>query len=231
MCLIDEDFKNGLPLTLAPTHCHYLKTVLRRQEGDFIRVFNGIDGEYTAEITTLGKKTGTTTLVEKLKDQPTAAPHVHLLFAPIKKARLEILIEKAVELGVTDLHPVLTMRTENRKLNIERLRAQIIEAAEQCERLDIPQFHAIQKLETVITKWDKTSEIFWANERGENTPLNRCRAQNYAFLIGPEGGFTNEEAEMLYKVTNITPISLGKRIYRAETAAMLCLSHATLNHL
>lgn len=228
---IDEDFKTDMPINLSLAHLHYLKTVLRRQEGDSIRIFNGIDGEYIATLSALKKKDGTATLSEKIKDQPAPPKPVHLLFAPIKKSRLEILIEKSVELGVTDLHPIMTQRTENRKLNAERIHAQIIEASEQCERMDIPKFHDPKTLNEIIKNWTLTPTIFWAQERENNIALNKCQSDAYSFLIGPEGGFTDEEIKTLTAQKHIKPISLGDRIYRTETASMLCLSQAALRNL
>ena len=187
-----------------------------------MRIFNGADGEFLATISALGKKDGFATAREKIKDQPESVAARALYFAPIKKSRMDFLIEKAVELGVTSLHPVLTQRTENRKINDERLRAQIIEAAEQCERLTLPALHPMVKLENVI---GKKVPLYACIERAEGVALRSLDpAQNAAFLIGPEGGFTPDEIEMLNKASHVTALNLGENILRAETAAIKCLS-------
>lgn len=222
---INAPFEKDKPLSLSPTHAHYLRTVLRRQDGDSIRIFNGHDGEWLASLNALSKKSGTATLTKNLKPQPKESRQTHLFFAPIKKSRLDILIEKSVELSVTDFHPVLTARTENRKLNEERIQAQIIEAAEQCERLTIPAFHPMKPLSKI-----QHAGLFACLERQNAKFLGEIKLPaNAAFLIGPEGGFTDEEMDMLNANKTITPISLGASIYRAETACLLCLAHAALH--
>ncbi len=191
-----------------------------------MRIFNGREGEYLATLGTIGKKTATAILNKQIFAQPTHIEHIHLFFAPIKKARMDILIEKAVELGVTDLHPVTTERTEYRKLNETRITAQIIEAVEQCERLNIPTLHPIQTLDQKLRSWD--SPLLWAAERYDASHLSTITGDNYAFLIGPAGGFTPQECEKLKRHDQVTPISLGEAVYRSETAALLCLAHAQL---
>ncbi|MCD8563051.1 MAG: 16S rRNA (uracil(1498)-N(3))-methyltransferase [Alphaproteobacteria bacterium] len=217
----------GAAAVLDVAQTHYLKNVLRKQQGDRLRVFNGKDGEFTALIEKLGKKEAIIRLGEMFLPQPSAAPPVHLIFAPIKKARLDILIEKAVELGATQLHPVLTERTENRKINPERLEAQIIEALEQCERLVKPQLHPLQKLEKLIPAW-QGPPILSCLEREDapllTTELKSGYTQGLALLIGPEGGFTPKEISYIAASRICRPISLGSFILRAETAALYALS-------
>ncbi len=222
----DLPLENQGEITLTSEASHYLKNVLRKKEGDEVRIFNGREGEYLATLSTIGKKTATAILGECIAQQPTHIEHIHLLFAPIKKARMDILIEKAVELGVTDFHPVITDRTEYRKLNKTRITAQIIEAAEQCERLNIPTLHPIQTLDQKLRSWG--SPLLWAAERYDAPHLSTITGNNYAFLIGPAGGFTPQECEKLKRHDQVTPISLGRAVYRSETAAMLCLAHAQL---
>lgn len=224
----DQSFKEESTITLDEKQVHYFKTVLRRQEGDFFRVFNGKEGEWLAKIGLLHKKNGEARLEKQLKEQPAIGAAIHLLFAPIKKNRMDILIEKSVELGVTHFHPVVTERTEVRKINEQRLLMQIIESAEQNERLDLPFLHKLQPLEKKLGAWDKTQPVLWGNERGSGTALYKIDQKNWAFLIGPVGGFTEEEVRKLEKVPFITSISLGPKIYRVETAALLCLAHAIL---
>jgi 16S rRNA (uracil1498-N3)-methyltransferase len=207
---------------------HYLKNVLRRNAGDQLRVFNGTDGEWLCAIDTLGKKSCTLTPQSLLIAQPPLERRIHAYFAPIKKQRLDILIEKATELGATDLHPVITQNTENRKLSTERLHAQIIEAAEQCERLDIPMLHEAMTLDQLLVA-PPDFVIYVALERNENTPPAKCILPNITgdcgVFTGAEGGFTQEEKERLAAAKpQITPICLGGNILRAETAMMKLLS-------
>ncbi len=223
---VEADLGPSITIDLSPPQAHYLKNVLRRQEGDDIRIFNARHGEWSASLQNIKKKSGEAVCQKQLKQQPQQATKTHLFFAPIKKSRMDILIEKSVELGVTDLHPTITERTQFPKINIERLQAQNTEAAEQCERMDIPALHAPIKLNAL--KHEGT--IFAAIERGDHPFIGTTKLpKNPAFLIGPVGGFTDEEITFLLKHNSIKPISLGARIYRAETAAILCLSHAALN--
>lgn len=217
----------GAPVPLTAEQAHYLKNVLRKGQGDHVRVFNGAGGEWLLELQELGKKGGMGLCARLLAAQSAVSRRVHLLFAPIKKARLDFLIEKAVELGATDLHPVITSRTENRHLNTDRMTAQIIEAAEQCERLDVPQLHAARPLADMLAAWPVQTAILAAIERQEAPPLStRSVAGNEDIggLIGPEGGFSPDEIDLLGRYETVKPVSLGPRILRAETAAMLFLS-------
>ncbi len=215
----------GATIALDDAQAHYLKNVLRKTSGAAVRIFNGQDGEYLCEISTLTKKGGTVTVQKQIRPQPTQSRPAHLLFAPIKKARMDFLIEKAVELGVTDLHPAITARTENRNLNESRLTSQIIEAAEQCERMTIPHLHSCLPLKSKLAKWDKTTPLYWCYERSAGAPhITSVSGPLTAVLIGPEGGFDESETALLSAHESVKPISLGETIYRAETAAFLCLS-------
>jgi 16S rRNA (uracil1498-N3)-methyltransferase len=207
---------------------HYLRNVMRMDEGAQLRLFNGHDGEWRGEITQIGKKQTHITLHEQLKTQPTSTSAIHLLFAPIKKQRLDILIEKSVELGVTHLVPIITDHTENRHIKPERINAQIIEAAEQCERLDLPTLESAMSLKQKMVNWPQEYSdipLLWCAERRGNAPHLRDIDNPRAFLIGPEGGFSADECALLEKTAYIQPIHLGTRILRAETAALFCLSH------
>lgn len=223
---LDQGLKENAPLALDQDAAHYFRSVLRRQVGDQFRVFNGRDGEWIANIQNLGKKNGTAAVTQKIKDQPSTPNPIHLIFSPIKKQRLNILIEKAVELGVTDLHPVLCARSENRKVNEERTKAQITEALEQCERMVMPQLHPLTDLKTTIQTWGHNAPILACLERHDAPHLNSINEKNYAFLIGPEGGFDESEIKFLTSHSAINPVSLGQTIYRAETACIICLVHA-----
>lgn len=211
---------------------HYLKNVLRRKEGDSLRLFNGRDGEFSATLEKIGKKEAIARINDQIMPRPPAPPRIHLVFAPLKKARMDMLVEKAVELGATDLHPVLTERTENRHLNLERLNAQAIEALEQCERLEKPAIHPPEKLETLLARW-QGPPLLACIERAEAPfladilmPGDRAA---HAVLIGPEGGFSPRETDMIMKVQACRPVSLGPVILRAETAVFYVLSLISAN--
>lgn len=221
--------KNGL-VSFDQDQLHYLRNVLRQQSGDRVRIFNGSDGEWLAEIVDLGKKRGELKLVSLLKPQKNAVRPLHLYFSPIKKQRMDILIEKAVELGVTDLHPVLMHRTENRKLNMQRITSHIIEASEQCERMDLPVLHQAIKF-TALFQSLKELPLYAAMEREDGAKaLNAYKyTQACGFIIGPEGGFDKAERAMLLDAQQVSPVCLGDNILRAETAVIACLSYAQLS--
>lgn len=219
---IDLDLVEGQSIAL-PGHCvHYLRNVMRASQGDHIRLFNGRDGQVLAEIQSISKKEIIVQITEIMRPQPPKTRSVHLYFAPIKKTRMDFLIEKAVELGASDLHPILTQNTEIRKINEERVTAQITEAAEQCERLDLPKLHDLRPLKTII---HEPFPLYACLERidSQNPPIPS--ESDIGFIIGPEGGFTSEEFALLNECENITPVSLSPHILRAETAAIaaLCL--------
>lgn len=205
---------------------HYLKNVMRKEIGEHLRLFNGRDGEWLGEISELSKKSASITLSERLKDQPELKRRVHGFFPPIKKHRMDFLIEKAVELGVTDLHPVLTEFTDVRKINEERLQAQILEASEQCERLDIPALHAMKDLKVAANGFEGI--IYSAVERGDYPHIRGIDFQGdeYGVLVGPEGGFSDQEVEFLINCENVKCISFGEVILRSETAflKLLCFN-------
>ncbi len=225
---IDRNFAANATVNLETAQAHYLKNVLRRKPGDFIRLFNGRDGEWLAGIAAFGGDGCTVTLKGKIREQPEKSMEMHLLFAPIKKDRMDIIIEKAVELGATDIHPVLTNRTEIRKINEERIRAQIMEAAEQCERFEIPTLHPLSDLKTRITGWAGPNPLLWCCERGESPHISTFRQTSWAFLTGPEGGFDDNEFAFLSGLSNVRPLSLGETVLRCETAVILALGYAKM---
>lgn len=222
---VSPDLSAGASVVLPDTQAHYLKNVMRTDVGSSVRLFNGHDGEWHGIIDSVDKKKAILKLQDQTREQPPARRAVHLLFAPIKKARLEWLIEKAVELGATDLHPVITNHTEVRDINSERTRAQIIEAAEQCERLDIPTLHDITPLKSKLGGWPQNIPIMIGLERADAPLLKSALPASgpLAFLIGPEGGWSAEEREFPGNLPFLKPVSLGPDILRAETAAAYVL--------
>lgn len=223
---LDAPLNEGQTLALTDAAHHYLKNVMRAETGDDVRFFNGRDGEFAARIETIEKKCLTARLEKQLRAQKNPARRVHLLFAPIRKERMDFLVEKAVELGATDLHIVLTQNTDQRKTNEDRLTAQIIEAAEQCERLDIPALHAGEDLFKKLKSWNADIPLFAALERTEAAPLEK-QIGDCALLIGPSGGFTSGEKERLCALPFLRPASLGDNILRSETAALCGLARLT----
>lgn len=225
---IEADLSAGAEVPLDKAQTHYLGTVLRKSLGDRIRIFNGTDGEWSAVIEGMSKKGGSLRVDTALRDHH-AAPDIWLLFAPIRKHRTAFILEKATELGVGTLLPVITARTQFPKLNLEKARAQIIEAAEQTERLDIPALMKTQKLDVLLDGWDPSRRIIFADEAmgGDDTDVLRALGKlsgSCAILIGPEGGFDERERERLRAMDCVTPVSLGPRILRADTAALSLLT-------
>lgn len=223
---VQASLSQGDHIELPKHQAHYLGNVLRKGEGDALRLFNSDDGEWRAEITAISKRTATLIVYEQLRE-PQACPDVTLCFAPVRKHRTAFIIEKATELGVRTLQPVITARTQFPKVNLDKMRAQVIEAAEQTERLDIPMNVAPQKLNDMIAGWDQNRTLIFADEAGDSKPAaHALKAIDgpAAILIGPEGGFTPEEREVIRAQSFAVPVSLGPRILRADTAALSLLT-------
>lgn len=220
---VDAPIGAGKSVPLSEAQAHYLKNVLRKKAGDKVRLFNERHGEWLATLTHAERKILTAACFEELSPPKGAGRRLHLLFPPLIKDRLDFLIEKAVELGVTDLHPVLTQQTDVRKMNDVRVRAQIIEAAEQCERHDIPMLHELCPLDECFAAWNDAIPIYAALERADAPGMTPSKGDG-GFLIGPPGGFSEGEKTLLEKLPFIHPVSLGPRILRSETAALFGLS-------
>lgn len=199
----------------------YLAAVLRLGPGDRVKLFDDRSGEWLAEIVEAGRKRVLLTVGDRLRERE-QVPDLWLLFAPIKRGRIDWLVEKATELGVARLQPVLTRRTIVDRLNLDRLRAHAIEAAEQCERTALPQIAPPDKLDALLAAWPLDRLLYFADEGG-GEPFAPAPGRA-AILIGPEGGFTNEERSAIRAVPQARPISLGPRILRADTAALAATS-------
>ena len=215
----------GTSIELDRARAHYLLDVMRRKVGDQVRLFNAEDGEWQASISDAGRKRCQLRVEEQLR-RPVQEAGPTLLFAPIKKARMEMLVEKATELGVGTLIPVRTKRTVVDKINAARLRAITLEAAEQCERLSLPDIREMQTLERILTDWPNDHPLYVADETGGGQPLLQALQPERpaAFLIGPEGGFEPAELERLGEHRAVVKVDLGPRILRAETAGMMVLA-------
>jgi 16S rRNA (uracil1498-N3)-methyltransferase len=222
---VDAPLSSDAIAPLSPEQTHYLKTVLRRPEDAELRLFNGLDGEWLGRLAFSSKKDSSVSLIRQIREQAFRPLRLHLIFAPIKKDRMDFLVEKAVELGVTDLHPVLTQFTTIRDINPERMTRQIIEAGEQCERLDLPKLHPLRTLKDFIPAWDKTIPVLGGFERIDAPFISTIPnlPQELGLLIGPEGGFGDEERSALLTQSWIKAVSLGDQILRAETAALFGL--------
>ncbi|MCB9987882.1 MAG: 16S rRNA (uracil(1498)-N(3))-methyltransferase [Rhodospirillales bacterium] len=225
---VDSPLQKDSAIDLAPEQLHYLKNVMRRQVDDEVRLFNGQEGEWLARLRLLDKKRGQACPVEKIREQIATTAKTMLLFSPLKKHRQDWLIEKAVELGVTDLCPVTTQNTDIHALKTERITAQIQEAAEQSERLSLPRLHALRSLTETLSDWPTATPLLACIERTDTAPLaaalSKLDTKNVALLIGPPGGFTEKEKSKLASTQNCTPVSLGNNVLRSETAALYALA-------
>ena len=205
---------------------HYLKNVMRLSLGDEVFLFDGVNGEFETQITEMSKKTLSLKINKKVFNFE-KSPDVWLLFANLKKENTDIVVQKAVELGVSKILPVQTEYTFNAKLKPERVKAQVIEAAEQCRRQDIPNVESLQNLQQILSNWDKNRTLVYLDETGSGESFSKTFSKMkppVAFLIGPEGGFSSKELEILKSLPYTLSVSLGKRILRAETACISALS-------
>ena len=225
---VEMPLAEGQVVGLDPPQAHYLRTVLRLRTGALVVLFNGRDGAWTARIEGLGKGWASLGLESQLLPQR-AGPDIWLCFAPIKRARLDFLAEKATELGVSRLQPVMTERTAVERVRLERLRATVCEAAEQCERLTLPEVMEPVNLARLLQTWPERRDLLVCAEAGEARALpaqllaggNR---PSQAFLTGPEGGFAPGELDALTARPFVKAVGLGPRILRADTAALAALS-------
>ena len=210
-------------LTLEGPQANYLSAVMRLGAGAQVKLFDDQTGEWLAEIIEAAKKRVTLRLVQHLRERE-PVPDLWLLFAPIKRGRIDWIVEKATELGVARLVPVLTRRTIVDRTNSDRLFAHMIEAAEQCERTALPELAEPAKLEAILRSWSDDRTLLFADEVGGAPMMETLSPGPTAILIGPEGGFTNEERAAIRALPQAKPISLGPRILRAETAAIAAIS-------
>lgn len=218
--------RSGQVAELDPGPAHKLRAVLRARVGDDVLLFNGRDGEWRATLEELGKTGAVAKCVVQTRPQP-PEPGPWLAFAPLKKDQLDMVVEKAVELGAERLIPVLTRRTETRRLKTERLSQQIIDAAEQCERLTLPSLADPVELNALLAAWPEERKLLVAAERSGARPLAEAlsgQSGPFGVLIGPEGGFEYGELDAVLKHPISIPVSLGPRILRAETAAIAALA-------
>ncbi|RLQ87247.1 16S rRNA (uracil(1498)-N(3))-methyltransferase [Notoacmeibacter ruber] len=224
---VSDDLSAETSIKLDKNQANYLLNVLRMKEGEKLLVFNGRDGEWRAEIEREGKKNALLRLAEQSRPQPLPSD-LHYLFAPLKTGRMDYMVQKAVEMGAGILQPVQTQHTQMAKINHDRLEANMREAAEQCGILSLAQLRPIQKIGSLLEEWDAGRHIIYCDEDAAGDDplpiLSSLPAQPIAVLIGPEGGFSEEERTMLRNLPFVTPIPLGPRILRADTAAVAALA-------
>jgi 16S rRNA (uracil1498-N3)-methyltransferase len=224
---VEADLAEAAQVACDADQANYIRNVLRLKAGDAIIVFNGRNGEWRAQISEVGKRSVSLRVAPQIRPQEDG-PDIDYLFAPLKRARLDYMVQKATEMGVARLRPVLTHRTVAERVNVERMRANAIEAAEQCGILRIPEVSEPDKLERVLEGWDAARPLIFCDEASEErcpfTALARVQPGPLALLIGPEGGFDEGERALLSSKPFVTRISLGPRILRADTAAVAALA-------
>ncbi|NKB22236.1 MAG: 16S rRNA (uracil(1498)-N(3))-methyltransferase [Alphaproteobacteria bacterium] len=228
---VDHSFSSEQSVPLSEAQAHYLMNVLRMGLGDPVQLFNGRDGEWRGLIDKITRRRCSITLEKQVSDQRTE-PDLWLIFAPIKRARIDFVATKATELGVSALIPVFTEFTDVSRVNTQRLQSNAMEAAEQCGRLSVPEVDEPVNLSEVMKDWPEDRLLLYCDETGGGISINEYlagqkatgRTEPMAILIGPEGGFSRSELDLLKEKTNFTAIDLGPRILRADTAAVAALS-------
>jgi 16S rRNA (uracil1498-N3)-methyltransferase len=213
--------ETGTELALPEAQAHYLANVLRAELGETCRIFNGYNGEWQAEVTQISKKRVTLTARTQTRPQQ-AAPDAWACFALLKRAKTDLVVEKATELGASVIQPIITARTQADHVNLDRLKAIAVEAAEQCERLDIPDIRAPLTVMQLLQTWPERP-LYVADER-RASPLLTAATGPCALMVGPEGGFTDAELEAIAARPQVRRASLGSRILRAETATIAGLA-------
>ena len=226
---IEKQISQNLMIYIKEKQHHFLKNVLRVKLNDVINVFDGITGEWRSKVISISKDKTALKIEKKIRELETQ-PDIWLIFAPIKLFRLNIIIQKAVELGVSKFIPCKTEFSNFDKLNYTNLELNAIEAAQQCERIDIPKIEKIINLDAMIKKLPNDRAIVFCDESDTNLPsiydevrLNLNNYSKWSVIIGPEGGFSNEERELINKQKNVLRVTLGSRILRSDTAAISSL--------
>ena len=228
---IEDDLAAGAEVVLSEDHTHYLRRVMRREEGAPLLLFNGHDGEWQGTLALHGKSAASARVAGRTREQ-TVEPDIWLCFAPVKRARIDYIAEKATELGASVLQPILTRHTVVERVNIDRLRANAIEAAEQTERLSVPDVRPPVELKRLLDHWPAGRRLLICDETGAGPPIAsalaaldaEAKAAPWAIVIGPEGGFAQEELQSLRAMLGVVPVGLGPRILRADTAALAALA-------
>lgn len=227
---IDAPLSQNQQISLSENQSHYVQKVMRLKLNDDLLLFNGRDGEWKALITGLEKKTTHLFLNEQNRLQRDENP-LCLLFSPLKPKRQEFLVEKATELGVSCLWPILFERTSIRKINLDKIRAQVKEASEQCGRLSVPEVKELTPFPQLLKKWPQNERLIFGDESLRSpsiATIEKDPDKSYSFLIGPEGGFTAQEYALLKAHPCALGVTLNSHILRAETAALVGVSYLQL---
>lgn len=223
---VDVPLSEAAEIALPEAQSKYLIRVMRMSSGARVRAFNGVDGEWHCTLQVRGK--AALLIPEAQTRAQVSVPDLTLVFAPVKKARTDFIIEKATELGVRTIRPVVTKYTQTNRVRTDRMRTLAIEAAEQTERMDLPEIHEADNLPNLLGSWDQKVPMVYCDEGSDAAPLLQYRERlsdsPAAILIGPEGGFSPNERKMLRELAFILPITLGPRILRAETAVVSALT-------
>jgi 16S rRNA (uracil1498-N3)-methyltransferase len=227
---VDHVLTEDSAFDLDRQQAHYLRHVMRLGTGDTVHLFNGRDGEWRGMIAIAGRARATVTPLERVGDQ-TAGPDLWLAFAPVKRSRIDLIAEKATELGAAAIIPVMTENTSVSRVNLDRLRANTIEAAEQCGRLTLPEIRQPAGLADLLANWPDGRRLMVCDETGGGEPvidaLHRIKgaseSDSWCILTGPEGGFSPSELDLLAEIPIVTRVGLGPRILRADTAAIAAL--------
>ena len=221
---VDQPLGPGQSVVLTREQAHYLFGVMRLGLGDAVAVFNGHDGEFRAEVAEAGKRGGELVCSDQTLTQSNP-PDLWLIFAPIKKARTDFIVEKAVEMGAARIMPVQTAFTNSERIRQDRLQAHAVEAAEQCRATFVPEVAELQKLDRVLSNWLPDRHLMFCDEAraGEVADLPNLPGP-WAILIGPEGGFSESERSRLSGMDTAHPVALGPRVLRADTAAVAALT-------
>ena len=224
---VDATLTAGVEIALDKTQQNYLCNVLRLSEGGIVAVFNGRDGEWRADLIAPTRKQAALVVRDMLRSQSPSGD-LHYMFAPLKHARLDYMVQKAVEMGASVLRPVTTRRTQAQRVNEDRMRANTIEAAEQCGILALPEVRPVQTLAAALADWtDDRLLVFCDEDAGQSDALDALRVSPpgpVAVLIGPEGGFDPTEREAILRLPRAVRLSLGPRVLRADTAAVAALT-------
>lgn len=222
----NKSIKVGEIIALGEKQSHYLANVMKQKTGDIILCFNGHDGEFECELTSINKKNCQAKILEKTREFE-KVPDLWLLFSPLKKDNTDFVIQKATELGVAKIIPTITIRSISERVRTDRFAAQAIEASEQCRRVDIPEIAEAISLDKLLKSWDKSRKLYFLDETLNGNKIYDVFSKSKtpcAILVGPEGGFDEKELEILRKLEYTEAVSMGKRILRAETAALAAVS-------
>jgi 16S rRNA (uracil1498-N3)-methyltransferase len=224
---VEHGLRQGAAIPLDAAQAHYLRDVLRLKPGDGVLVFNGAEGEWRGRLAEGGKRSATLSIETQTRPQ-TARCDLHYLFAPLKRARLDYMVQKAVELGAARLQPVLTRHTQAERVNLSRMRANAVEAAEQCGVLALPELGEPVALDRAVAALAADRWLVFCDEDAVGDPFQALagigRGEPVAVLVGPEGGFAEEERAMLLRHPRVVRLALGPRILRADTAAVAALA-------